>query len=143
MRTYYRGPEALVTDRQFVRLGSAPVMFELSDLHNVFIVGAERRLVSPLVVAGGGLVVSVLSVVVAASIGDAAFWVVAAMLSVVALGFTWQAVRRPPPCWELRATYRGTEVTIFSTPDARVFHQVARALRRAIEDGLPRVRDSV
>jgi uncharacterized protein DUF6232 len=34
----------------------------------------------------------------------------------------------------LRATYRDRPVRLYASTDARVFHQVSRALRRAIEN---------
>jgi hypothetical protein len=39
--------------------------------------------------------------------------------------------------WHLQATYRGLEARLYSSPDPRVFNQVARALRRSIEDSRP------
>jgi hypothetical protein len=45
--------------------------------------------------------------------------------------------RRRPQRWELRATYQGQDVELYSSLDERVFNQIARALRRAIEDARP------
>jgi hypothetical protein len=39
-----------------------------------------------------------------------------------------------PRRWELRATYRDRPVRLYASTDARVFHQVSRALRRAVEN---------
>jgi Family of unknown function (DUF6232) len=39
--------------------------------------------------------------------------------------------------WELLANYRGIEVVLLKSADERSFHQVSRALRRAIEDARP------
>jgi hypothetical protein len=50
----------------------------------------------------------------------------------IALGATLVWLREPAR-WELRALYRGQPVTLYASRDARVFNQVTRALRRAIE----------
>ena len=39
--------------------------------------------------------------------------------------------------WALWADYRGRSVALYSSPDERVFNQVVRALRRALEDSEP------
>ena len=36
--------------------------------------------------------------------------------------------------WQVHARYRGGETVIYASPDARVFNQVTRALRRSLED---------
>lgn len=86
-RTYYRGPDAVVTDRLFVWHTAPTKSFIVQDLQNV------------------GL-----------ALFATAFW------------------RMRPRRWELRATYQGHEVILYASCDTRVFNQVARALRRAVED---------
>jgi hypothetical protein len=89
-RTYYRGPDAVVTDRFFIWHTTPTKGFDIRDLQHVglvqppFVIFARRR-------------------------------------------------------WELRATYRGRQVTLYSSFDSRVFNQVARALRRAVEDARPAI----
>jgi hypothetical protein len=39
--------------------------------------------------------------------------------------------------WALWADYHGRSVTLYTSPDERVFNQVARALRRALEECEP------
>jgi hypothetical protein len=39
--------------------------------------------------------------------------------------------------WQVRATYRGAVTIVYESTDVRVFNQVTRALRRAIEDATP------
>ncbi|GAA0524112.1 hypothetical protein GCM10010172_00640 [Paractinoplanes ferrugineus] len=39
--------------------------------------------------------------------------------------------------WALWADYRGRPVALYSSPDERVFNQVVRALRRALEEVEP------
>ncbi|WP_067504245.1 DUF6232 family protein [Actinoplanes sp. TFC3] len=46
-------------------------------------------------------------------------------------------LRAEPQPWLLEATYHGDQVTLYESTDARVFSQVSRALRRAMEDGRP------
>jgi hypothetical protein len=39
--------------------------------------------------------------------------------------------------WQVRASYLGSHVTVYTSVDQRVFNQVTRALRRAVEDARP------
>jgi len=103
-RTYYRGPDAVVTDRLFVWHTTPAKGFAIQDLRNV---GLVRT---------GAVAVAVPFLLLA--------------------GFSGVRSRR----WELRATYRGHDVVLYSTSDTRVFNQVARALRRAVEDARPPIR---
>ena len=48
-------------------------------------------------------------------------------------------LRMRPQRWELRATYGGARVLLYASSDVRVFNQVARALRRTVEDARPPV----
>jgi hypothetical protein len=133
VRTYYRGPDAVVTDELFVWQAGARrafVVAELRDVGWVRDVGIRiGRIVAAvlLAVAGAAWVLLVLL----------ARWYVGLSALVVAV-----AVRRWPPhtrSWALRAAYRGdTAVTFYTSADARVFHQVCRALRRAMENARPR-----
>jgi hypothetical protein len=45
--------------------------------------------------------------------------------------------RRTVYQWQVRATYHGAPVTVYTSVDQRVFNQVTRALRRAVEDARP------
>jgi hypothetical protein len=63
-------------------------------------------------------------------------------LILVALGMPALAAgvamwRLRPQTFQLQATYRGAAVDLYSSEDERVFNQVTRALRRAIEDAHP------
>lgn len=86
MRTYYRGPEVVVTSTVFAH-GSAT--YAVRDLRDVCI----HHLTTGVVL--------------------------------------W---RLRPRTFVLYATYRGIGVALYSSTDERVFNQVSRALRRAIED---------
>ncbi|MBW6437654.1 hypothetical protein KZ829_28355 [Actinoplanes hulinensis] len=129
-RIYYRGPDALVSDDQFVwHPHSAPQVFAISDLRNVGLVQAPSRIrpYAPALAAGA---------LAAAGAGwtllpDPAIYVLVFLgLAVPGVAMLW----REPGRWELHAQYRGTAVVLYSSADARVFNQVSRALRRAMED---------
>ena len=136
-RTYYRGPDAVVTSEVFVWRTTPAQVFAIRYLHDV---GIAREDLSPLRpttvhVAGGSLVLV------------AATWPMWHTPGLVALGLLVVAVpgavavaacsRTRLRRWELQATYRGAPTVLFQSFDARVFHQVSRALRRSIEDGRP------
>ncbi|MEV0896602.1 DUF6232 family protein [Actinoplanes sp. NPDC049802] len=129
-RIYYRGPDALVSDDQFVwHPQSAPQVFAVSDLRNVGLVQAPSRIrpYAPALAAG------VLAAAVAGWVllPDPAIYVLVLLgLAVPGVAMLW----REPGRWELHAQYRGTAVVLYSSADARVFNQVSRALRRAMED---------
>jgi hypothetical protein len=57
----------------------------------------------------------------------------------VAVPTVWAAARTRtrPRRSELQATYRGSRVVLYASSDVRVFNQVTRALRRAVEDARP------
>ena len=129
MRTYYRGPDAAVTDELFIWVTGTTKAFAVADLRQVSL---EREHRSRL----GRIVAGVLLAVASASwvqLDLPARWYVGIGALVVAL-----AVAGWPPhtrLWALRAAYRGAEqVTLYTSADPRVFHQVSRALRRAMED---------
>jgi hypothetical protein len=129
MRTYYRGPDAVITDTHFVWQSPTVRIFAIDDLRDV-------RLVR--VVAGGPSVVAValgfglsaLAVVTGLKFGAlAAAPLVAAVVVLVAAGLRG----RGGHAWEIRARYRSQEVTLYTSGDPRIFNQVTRALRRTIE----------
>lgn len=137
MRTYYRGPDARVTDQHFIRrTSSAEVVFAVRDLRNVVRVQgapAPDRL-GGLLVTGAGLVT--LTAASWSLIGPAAGYGMAGVAVVIALVMV-SARRRNDRWWHVRATYRGAEITLYSSADQQMFNQVARALMRAIEDSRP------
>ncbi|GGN70278.1 hypothetical protein GCM10010112_36650 [Actinoplanes lobatus] len=129
-RIYYRGPDALVSDDQFVwHPHSAPQVFAISDLRNVGLVQAPSRIrpYAP-ALAAGALAAAVAGWTL---LPDPAIYVLVFLgLAVPGVAMLW----REPGRWELHAQYRGTAVVLYSSADARVFNQVSRALRRAMED---------
>ena len=135
-RTYYRGPDALVTSELFIWRTSPEKTFVIRELSKVGIVRGEIGHLRPDTanVAGGSLVLV------------AATWPMLNKPGLMVMGFLVLAVpgvvaaacwRLRPRTWELRATYRGLDVVLYVSPDARVFNQVSRALRRAMEDTHP------
>ncbi|MEV6306111.1 DUF6232 family protein [Actinoplanes sp. NPDC051861] len=129
-RTYYDGPDAKVTDDQFVwRTTSARLVFNIHHLRNVGLVQAPAR-VRPFAPLLAG------ATVFAAAAGwaflaDPALYVIAFLaLATPAVVASW----REPGRWELHAQYRGSAVVLYSSAEPRVFNQVSRALRRAMED---------
>ena len=133
-RTYYRGPDAVVTDRLFVWRTTPTKGYVVRDLRNVQLIHTRDRLgpyAAPL--AGGTLV---LAAALWTMFGSPAMYALGALAIVgpagVAIG-----IRMRPRRWELRATYRGARVVIYASSDARVFNQVVRALRRSVEAARP------
>jgi hypothetical protein len=136
-RTYYRGPDAVVTDKFLVWRTTPTKGFVVRDLRNVGLVRcpeADRSRPYTVHVAGGVLILAIAMWTVLDS--PAAY--IAGGLAVAIPAFVALAsARRRPQRWELRATYRGTRVVIYASTNDRVFGQVTRALRRSVEDARP------
>jgi hypothetical protein len=129
MRTYYRGPDAVVTDTHFVWQGPTVRIFAIDELDNVRLVRAMAGGRSRAAVALG-LGLSVIAVMAGLRFGLlAASPLIAALVVLLLAG----ARKRGGPAWEIRARYRAKEVTVFTSDDPRIFNQVTRALRRTIE----------
>ena len=129
-RTYYRGPDAVVTSELFVWRTAPARVFAIRDLRNVGIVRCDADGGHPHTThaAGGSVVLAVAWPVLNTPV------LVAVILAVVLPGAAVAYWRLRPRLWELHATYRGTGVILYASADARVFNQVSRALRRAMED---------
>ncbi|MEU7905547.1 DUF6232 family protein [Actinoplanes sp. NPDC049118] len=129
MRTYYRGPDAAVTDELFIWQTGPVRSFVLVELRNVDRVQQEAsrlgRVIAGLLLAVAGGVWVQLAL--------PGRWFVGAGALVAALTIAgWPSHSRR---WMLKAAYRGDDdVTLYSSADPRVFNQVTRALRRAMED---------
>ncbi|MEU4419552.1 DUF6232 family protein [Actinoplanes sp. NPDC024001] len=132
-RTYYDRHDAMVTNDQFVwHTASGQFVFNVQHLRNVGRVQAPPR-VRPFAPA---LAVCTLfaAVIGWTLLADPAVYVVSFLaLAAPAVAVSW----REPRHWELHAQYRGEAVVLYSSADERVFNQVSRALRRAME-GTPR-----
>lgn len=134
MRTYYRGPDALVTQERFVWETAPSRTFAVHALDDVVLVRCN-------VPAGRSGTAVPVAVVLTALAG--AGWLLAGPVVGAAVGFlavlagAAALVTRPHRSvreWQVRATYFGSPVTVYASADERVFNQVTRALRRAKED---------
>ena len=132
MRTYYRGPEVVVTDSLFVWRSDRTVSLVLRDLRNLAVLRIQGPRLTPVIVAA--LSFAFAGIVLAAVVRDGwALWA-GSSAAVAALGLSWNIVRQPPTIFTLRGVYRGSELVVYSSRDERAFDQVCRALRRAMED---------
>ena len=132
MRTYYDGPDALVTENHFIWRTDPLRAFIIGDLRDVRLV--QRDVGSPRMIIG-------LAAVAAAALIVAPGWLLLHTMGgrLVLVGAAVAAVtlatlgRRSVHQWELRAAYQSREVVLYTTLEIRTFNQVTRALRRAIE----------
>ena len=130
-RTYYSGPDAMVTDDQFIwSTVAAQRVFAVRELRNVGLVQAPARVrpFAPAVAAG-----ALFAAIAGWTLMPDPTWYVVGFLAIATPSVA--AVWRQPRHWELHAQYRDRAVVLYSSADARVFNQVSRALRRAMEDG--------
>ncbi|MEV4637861.1 DUF6232 family protein [Actinoplanes sp. NPDC049548] len=136
MRIYYRGPDATVTSEHFVhRTPTTTKAFLVRDLRNVGITSVESGGPPPALPLGG----TVLALVAAWPLWKLSPLYAIGLLGLAGFGIAAAAMLRRgrPRTWVLEATYRGQSVDLYASMDARVFNQVSRALRRAIEDARP------
>jgi hypothetical protein len=132
MIVYYQGPMAHITDRALETWCPNRQRFAITELYDVHIVrgSADRLAVGTTRIAGS-------SAVVAAAcwpfLHTPGAWAVAVTMVVVPGAFSGACWRLNRPELELRATYRGYRVQLFSSRDAQMFGQVRRGLMRAIE----------
>jgi hypothetical protein len=137
MRTYYRGPDALVTEEQFVWRTGTSRTFAVRELRNVGLARddvADRRPDVAMVAAAGMVAFTATTWMLVGAVIGMALGFVSLVASTVAVA---TRKRRTVRLWQVRATYRGVNMTIYSSSDLRVFNQVARALRRALEVNRP------
>jgi hypothetical protein len=139
-RTYYQGPDAVVTDELFIWRGTPTKGFVVNDLRNV---GRGRADVDPLrphkryaVVGAAVLIGATWNTMDAPGV-----YILAAVALAIPAVLALASRRLRPARWELRATYHSREVILYSTADERVFNQVTRALRRSMEDARSPARD--
>ncbi|WP_030440728.1 DUF6232 family protein [Actinoplanes subtropicus] len=135
MRIYYRGPDVVVTSELFVvRRGSPPGRFAIHDLRDVCIAPGRPDGVRLSIVAPPAAVAALVAAAAVSAAGGVLVGVAIAV-SAAGAGMVCAVVQQHRPRrWELRATYRDCPVRLYASTDARVFHQVSRALRRAIEN---------
>ena len=131
IRTYYRGPDAVVTSELFVWNTSPAKTFVIRELKNVVIA------------RGGGIRNQAYATPIAVAISptlDGPVVAVAVLVGIAAMSGVAIAVFGRRSWWELHATYRNAAVLLYASKDERVFNQVGRALRRAMEDADPHTR---
>ncbi|MET0418325.1 MAG: DUF6232 family protein [Actinoplanes sp.] len=134
MRVYYRGPDALITESQFVWLAETPRVYPVNELRAARI---TRRQVKGAWAASTAAAAAASALVLAP--GYAILTSVGARLSLVgvaALIVILAVIRtRTGSRWELIASYPGRRLVIYEAYDATTFHQVSRALGRVLENG--------
>jgi hypothetical protein len=129
VRTYYRGPDAAVTDEVFMWQTGPVRTFVLAELRNVGRVQQEASRVGRII---AGLLLAVVGGVWVQLALPGRWYVGAGALVVALMIVGWPSHSRR---WMLKAAYRGVDnVILYSSTDPRVFNQVARALGRAMED---------
>jgi len=136
MRTYYRGPDAVVTDGHFIWLVDPVATVPIRHLRHIRLAQCGTQPGHPrgMHVAMGALVVSAAGWT---TLGTPAIFVSAPLCATIAAATSLVYWRLRPRRWVLLANYRGAEMTLYASADVRVFNQVARALRRAVEDSRP------
>jgi len=141
-RTYYQGPDAVVTAELFVWRGTPTKNFVVRDLRNVGRARGDVDRLRPYKIysAAGG---AVLIVGTWNTVGTPAVYALAAAVLAIPMALTVASHWTRRPRWEVQATYHGRDVIIYSSPDERVFNQVTRALRRSMEDARSPAGDDV
>jgi hypothetical protein len=136
MRTYYRGPDVLITHEAFVRHTAPEQTFLIRELHHVVLVRGDldpARTTSAHVAGGAAILVMAGWPLLDSPAAYAAAVLLVAVPS--AAGVAYRRMR--PRAWELRGWHEGREVILFASADIQTFNQVGHALRRAIEDHGP------
>ncbi|MCO8273360.1 DUF6232 family protein [Actinoplanes sp. TRM 88003] len=136
-RTYYNGPDAVVTDQLFIWHTNPRRSYAVRDLHHVGVTRAASRPASPMTV-----LMAAAGTVAAVSAGWTLFeppaaYAVLLLAVTVPLACVLPATVRRPRGWELHALYRGSDVVLYACSEERQFNQVKRALRRSLEAARP------
>jgi hypothetical protein len=132
MRTYYDGPDALITENHFIWRTDPVRAFIIGDLRDVRLVqrdvGSPRVIIVLAAMAAAAMIVAPGWLLVHTMVGRLVLvGAAAAAVSLATLG------RRSVHQWELRAAYQSREVVLYTTLESRTFNQVTRALRRSVE----------
>jgi Family of unknown function (DUF6232) len=132
MRTYYNGPDALITENHFIWRSDPVRAFIIRDLRDVRLVqrdvGSPRVILMTATMAAAALVIAPGWLLIHTTVGRLVL--LAAAVAAVTLATIG---RRNVHQWELRAVYQSREVILYTTLEIRTFNQVTRALRRALE----------
>jgi hypothetical protein len=134
VRTYYRGPDAIVTGRHFVWLAAPTQVFHFDAIREVRVVRGEpaAQAIGALLAAAAGLVTlaGITYAYAGRSVGLTAIAAAAIFLILVLTTVRRKAART----WSLEADYAGTWTIVYSSADITAFNQVKRAVRRNLED---------
>ena len=136
-RTYYRGPDAVVTDELFIWNGTPLRSFAVRELRHVGVVRSGSKPADPTVVLTAAAIVVALVGAGWTLLDPPTAYAIGLLVVTVPLAFAVPSMVRRTRGWELHATYRGSDVVLYSCVDERQFGQVSRALRRAMEDARP------
>jgi hypothetical protein len=136
-RTYYNGPDAVVTDQLFIWRTNPLRSYAVRDLQHVGVMRVDSRPASPATV-----LMAAAGTVAAVGAGWTMFeppaaYAIALLAVTVPLACTVPSMVRRPRGWEMHALYRGSDVVVYACLEERQFNQVKRALRRALEDARP------
>jgi hypothetical protein len=127
--SYYRQRGVIVTNHFFCADG---YRYEVAQLRGLM---RTRGSLHPGAIVGlvTAIAEAVVIVPLVSAVGAPIAWLlmVPALLVPCAVGYV--CARRWPAQYELIATYRDREVTLFTCRDEREFGQVTRALQRAVE----------
>jgi hypothetical protein len=136
MVTYYQGRTVLVTHDVFETRWPIQLSFRIEDLYDVHVTrGGGRSRQTARSFAVPGFLVFVLIAGWPLLHGAPALRAILLVAATFALFIAFY--RRGRPLWELRATYLGDPVELFSSTDVQTFGQVKRALIRALEANVP------
>ncbi len=129
---YYRGADALITDRAFHAWSPRHRLFPVADLYAVHVVpgAADRLAVRSVGIACSSAALALAEVVLLRTMTAAIVGVLLVVVPGAVSGFCWRLGRRD---WELWAMYRGFPVRLYHSRDLQTFGQVRRALLRTLE----------
>jgi hypothetical protein len=133
MPVYFRGPDALITHREFTCFRPQRHRFALCELHEPHIViaeaaGASPRVTYPATAAAAAVAATGWPILGSASVTVTGLVALAALAAPMA-----GCLRGRRHSYEVHALYHGRRVCLFRTSDPRLFGQIRRALVRAME----------
>jgi hypothetical protein len=134
MRVYYRGPDALITESQFIWYGEVPRTFSINDLRGARMTRRQVKgtwATTTAAAAAGTALVLAPGYFILPTLTERLSLVGVAVLIVIAAIVRTRTGSR----WELIASYPGRQVTIYEANDFTTFHQVVRGLGRVLESG--------
>jgi hypothetical protein len=133
MPVFFRGPDALITHREFTCLRPQPQKFAIRELEEPHIViaeasGATPHVTYPATAAAAAVAAAGWPILGSATVSVTGLVALAALAGPIAGCF-----RGRRHSYEVHAFHRGRRVCLFRTSDPRLFGQIRRALVRAME----------